>query len=174
MIAYYSSQGIFGWGLPSTTANSSNTPSSAASNTPTTATANTTTYKTSSIQTSDRSLDRSLFCDYTSRTLNASFRVTSLSPRHFQDQFHSQIQSFTSGETTVPVVASDGTVSSTLVSPARRIPFVPGAYQLSVDRNTIRKSPRLKEFHEWLKVQTDVGHITRQETVSMVRLCLRN
>lgn len=54
------------------------------------------------------------------------------------------------------------------LAPAKSIPFIPSAYQLSVDRRTIRRNPALQEFHNWLKVQTDSGFITRQETVSMI------
>ena len=54
------------------------------------------------------------------------------------------------------------------LAPAKHIPYIPNGYQLSVDRRTIRRNPKLQEFHEWLKVQTDAGFITRQETVSMI------
>ena len=66
------------------------------------------------------------------------------------------------------VVTDPVTGASRAVRPASKIPFIEGAYQLSVDRNTIRKDARLKDFHEFLKQETDSGHITRQETVSMV------
>ena len=55
-----------------------------------------------------------------------------------------------------------------IIHPARPIPFIPHAYQLSVDRRTIRRNPQLSEFHNWLKVQTSAGFLTRQETVSMI------
>ena len=54
------------------------------------------------------------------------------------------------------------------VAPAKSIPFVPHGYQMSVCRNTIRRNVGLKAFHEWLKIQTEAGFITRQETVSMI------
>lgn len=54
------------------------------------------------------------------------------------------------------------------LAPAKPIPYIPDAYQLSIDKKTIRRNPLLQEFHEWLKVQTDAGFITRQETVSMI------
>mmetsp|Transcript_6000 Transcript_6000/g.8737 ORF Transcript_6000/g.8737 Transcript_6000/m.8737 type:complete len:834 (-) Transcript_6000:439-2940(-) len=53
-------------------------------------------------------------------------------------------------------------------APAKRIPFIPHAYQLSVDRRTLRRNPKLEHFHNWLKEQVDAGFITRQETVSMI------
>jgi 16S rRNA C967 or C1407 C5-methylase (RsmB/RsmF family) len=55
-----------------------------------------------------------------------------------------------------------------MIAPAKKIPFVPHAYQLSLDRQTIRRNTGLNEFHEWLKVQTEAGFVTRQETVSMI------
>jgi len=54
------------------------------------------------------------------------------------------------------------------LAPAKTIPYIPYAYQLSVDRRTIRRNPALTNFHEWLKVQQNAGFITRQETVSMI------
>jgi 16S rRNA C967 or C1407 C5-methylase (RsmB/RsmF family) len=54
------------------------------------------------------------------------------------------------------------------VAPAKKIPYVPHAYQFSLDRNTIRRNPCLQQFHKWLKVQTAAGFVTRQETVSMI------
>jgi len=66
--------------------------------------------------------------------------------------------------------ANDPAKTTTMkkLAPAKRIPYVPDGYQLSVDRRTIRKNPALQKFHEWLKVQSDAGFITRQETVSMI------
>lgn len=54
------------------------------------------------------------------------------------------------------------------IAPIRSITYIPHAYQLSVDRKTIRRTPALKEFHTWLTTQTSCGNITRQETVSMI------
>lgn len=54
------------------------------------------------------------------------------------------------------------------LAPARKVSFIPHAYQLSLDRRTLRRNPDLAKFHEWLKVQTNAGFITRQETVSMI------
>jgi len=91
------------------------------------------------------------------------------------------------GELKILAPASAGTVATTVstikktIAPARPIPYIGTAdiatedgspayyaYQLSVDRRTIRRNPALAKFHEWLKIQTDCGHITRQETVSMI------
>ena len=54
------------------------------------------------------------------------------------------------------------------LAPAKRIPYVPHAYQLAIDRYTIRKNASLSKLFEWLKVQTQAGFVTRQETVSMI------
>lgn len=57
---------------------------------------------------------------------------------------------------------------SRMIAPARKIEYIPHAYQLSLDRQTIRRNSSLNEFHDWLKVQTQAGFVTRQETVSMI------
>jgi 16S rRNA C967 or C1407 C5-methylase (RsmB/RsmF family) len=59
------------------------------------------------------------------------------------------------------------------IAPAKPIPFISSnetilGYQLSVDKRTLRRNKSLETFHAWLKIQTDCGHITRQETVSMI------
>jgi 16S rRNA C967 or C1407 C5-methylase (RsmB/RsmF family) len=50
----------------------------------------------------------------------------------------------------------------------RQLKFLPHAYQLSLDRATIRKTPELEKLKNWLKAQTESGFISRQETVSMI------
>lgn len=63
------------------------------------------------------------------------------------------------------------------IAPAKPIPFLSTTssgtnvilgYQLSVDRRTLRRNPSLTPLHEWMKLHTDCGHLTRQETVSMI------
>jgi 16S rRNA C967 or C1407 C5-methylase (RsmB/RsmF family) len=54
------------------------------------------------------------------------------------------------------------------IEAAKKVPFIPHAYQLNVDRQTIRRNPQLEPFHDWLKIQTQSGFVTRQETVSMI------
>ena len=54
------------------------------------------------------------------------------------------------------------------LAPAKPIPFIPHAYQLSIDRTTIRRNPGLRDFFKWLMIHTEAGFITRQETVSMI------
>lgn len=72
------------------------------------------------------------------------------------------------GTVTDAATASTATLIRKTVAPAKKIPYVPHAYQISLDRNTIRRNPCLQQFHNWLKVQTAAGFITRQETVSMI------
>mmetsp|Transcript_21032 Transcript_21032/g.50720 ORF Transcript_21032/g.50720 Transcript_21032/m.50720 type:complete len:995 (-) Transcript_21032:106-3090(-) len=59
------------------------------------------------------------------------------------------------------------------IAPAKPIPFISSnnvtlGYQLSVDRRTLRRNKSLEPLHTWMKIQSDCGHITRQETVSMI------
>lgn len=55
-----------------------------------------------------------------------------------------------------------------LIQPLNWFPFQGFAYKLTADRKTIRKDPNLTELHEWLKLHTNNGNLTRQEAVSMV------
>ena len=41
-------------------------------------------------------------------------------------------------------------------------------YKLGTDRRNLRKLPALEQLHQWMIKHTDMGHITRQEAVSMV------
>lgn len=44
------------------------------------------------------------------------------------------------------------------VTPAKHIPFIPHAYQLSVDRRTIRRNAALQDFHEWVcTIRSSIG-----------------
>jgi len=68
---------------------------------------------------------------------------------------------------------SDTIIVKKTIKPATTIPFICSGetilgYQISVDRRTLRRNPSLEPLHNWLKVQTDCGHITRQEQVSMI------
>ena len=61
------------------------------------------------------------------------------------------------------------------IAAAKPIPFISNnstgttlGYQLAIDRRTIRRNKALEPLHNWLKIQSDCGHITRQETVSMI------
>jgi len=101
------------------------------------------------------------------------------SAQSLRDQTAAQIAQFTSAPVTVNIETpnyNSSTKQTTIsltkktIQPAKKIPFLKSAYQLDVDRKTIRKSSTLNAFHEWLKVVTEGGIITRQETVSMVSM----
>mmetsp|Transcript_12033 Transcript_12033/g.28536 ORF Transcript_12033/g.28536 Transcript_12033/m.28536 type:complete len:881 (+) Transcript_12033:68-2710(+) len=55
-----------------------------------------------------------------------------------------------------------------LISPAEKLSYIPHAYQISIDKQTLRRNSALKPFHDWLKIQTEAGFVTRQEAVSMI------
>lgn len=50
----------------------------------------------------------------------------------------------------------------------KKLPFLPHAYQISVDKSSMKKDPATEKLHLWLKQQTLAGFVTRQETVSMI------
>jgi 16S rRNA C967 or C1407 C5-methylase (RsmB/RsmF family) len=49
-----------------------------------------------------------------------------------------------------------------------KLKFLPHAYQINLDRGTIRKNADLEPLKNWLKLMTESGFISRQETVSMI------
>lgn len=61
-----------------------------------------------------------------------------------------------------------GPLPEATVIQLQRLEFLPHAYQMGLDRSTIRKNPALEPLHAWLKQQVASGAVTRQETVSMV------
>ena len=65
------------------------------------------------------------------------------------------------------------TIVKKKIAPAKPIPFISCnnkvlGFQLSIDKRTLRRNKSLEPLFSWLKIQTDCGHITRQETVSMI------
>mmetsp|Transcript_17368 Transcript_17368/g.36296 ORF Transcript_17368/g.36296 Transcript_17368/m.36296 type:complete len:887 (+) Transcript_17368:176-2836(+) len=54
------------------------------------------------------------------------------------------------------------------ISAAEKLSYIPYAYQVSIDKQTLRRNSALKPFHDWIKIQTDAGFLTRQEAVSMI------
>lgn len=103
--------------------------------------------------------------------LPASFRIGMDVDSTLRERLEYELDSHFCDETMEIVVEESGNASSTTtktIAPAKHIPFIPHAYQLSVDRRTIRRNPALQEFHQWLQTQTSCGNITRQETVSMI------
>lgn len=61
-------------------------------------------------------------------------------------------------------------VDGEALSPPLALPWYPDklAWQLDFSRNQLRKLPRLEALHEFMKRETEIGSITRQEAVSMV------
>ncbi|KAG9042186.1 hypothetical protein FS837_011183 [Tulasnella sp. UAMH 9824] len=56
------------------------------------------------------------------------------------------------------------------VDPPRSLPWYPRGlgYEFSAPKRVLRKLPEMKEFHQFLVYQTEVGNVSRQEAVSMV------
>ena len=76
-------------------------------------------------------------------------------------------------EQTIPQEDNKPQFVKRTLAPAKPIPFVSHndvtlGFQLSVDRRTLRRNASLEPLHSFLKIHTDCGHITRQETVSMI------
>nr|XP_016481095.1 PREDICTED: tRNA (cytosine(34)-C(5))-methyltransferase-like isoform X2 [Nicotiana tabacum] len=61
-------------------------------------------------------------------------------------------------------------VDGSEVEGIRPLPWYPEnlAWQSNFSRNQLRKNQILERFHEFLKLQNEIGNITRQEAVSMV------
>jgi hypothetical protein len=59
------------------------------------------------------------------------------------------------------------------IAPAKPIPFISSndtilGFQLAINKWALRCNKSMETFHTWLKIQTDCGHITHQETVCMI------
>uniref|UniRef100_A0A7S2NS15 SAM-dependent MTase RsmB/NOP-type domain-containing protein n=1 Tax=Leptocylindrus danicus TaxID=163516 RepID=A0A7S2NS15_9STRA len=103
------------------------------------------------------------FMDAMRKPLPASFRIGSDVPSAFRDSLMKELHDHTSDVTSANVDDKEIRVS---LDP---IKFVDDGFQFAnLDRKTIRRAPRLAQFHDWLVVQTSNGFITRQETVSML------
>jgi 16S rRNA C967 or C1407 C5-methylase (RsmB/RsmF family) len=107
--------------------------------------------------------EKELFYSTVRKILPASFRIGQDCPEEFRKAIENQIQEYVVGISMENDVADDSKFVG--VEP---IPYIPHAYQLNVDRRTIRRHPKLAEFHDWLKIITEAGFVTRQETVSMI------
>ncbi|KAG0558875.1 hypothetical protein KC19_10G061000 [Ceratodon purpureus] len=61
-------------------------------------------------------------------------------------------------------------VDGEVIEPVRALPWYPDnlAWHLNYSRMQIRKMPILERIHEFLKLENEVGSITRQEAVSMI------
>lgn len=109
-------------------------------------------------------------------TLPASFRIGGDVDVHLRERLEHELEEMVGKKMEIEIVERGGELRSDpdakpeikRIAPAQKIPFIPHAYQLSLDRQTIRRNSKLEPFHNWLKVQTEAGFITRQETVSMI------
>jgi 16S rRNA C967 or C1407 C5-methylase (RsmB/RsmF family) len=108
-------------------------------------------------------------------TLPASFRIGRDVDPYLRDRLEHELEEMVGKKMEIEIEPRGGqlrnqgtTTEIKLIAPAEKIQYIPHAYQLSLDRQTIRRNPKLESFHNWLKVQTEAGFITRQETVSMI------
>ena len=62
------------------------------------------------------------------------------------------------------------TLEGEVVKPPKPLPWYPNrlAWQLEFSRTQLRKDPNLEALHEFMKRETEIGAITRQEAVSMI------
>lgn len=62
------------------------------------------------------------------------------------------------------------TLEGEIVNPPKALPWYPNrlAWQLEFSRTQLRKDPNLEALHEFMKRETEIGAITRQEAVSMI------
>jgi 16S rRNA C967 or C1407 C5-methylase (RsmB/RsmF family) len=98
------------------------------------------------------------------RILPASFRIGVDVDPVVRERLEHELEELVGQE--MDLIVEEGV--NVKLAPAKRIPYVPHAYQLAVDRYTIRKNASLAKLFEWLKIQTEAGFVTRQETVSMI------
>jgi 16S rRNA C967 or C1407 C5-methylase (RsmB/RsmF family) len=106
----------------------------------------------------EKEAERLLWRSVATKTLPASFRIAKDVPAILRVRLESELESM--------LEASHKREEKREVT--NKLGFLPHAYQLEIDRTTIRKNPDLAALHEWLKQQTLSGYITRQEAVSMV------
>lgn len=109
--------------------------------------------------------------------LPASFRIGTDVDSDLRERLERELEEYVGKKMEIQVEPKGGErrvqekelkTETKMIAPATRINYVPHAYQLSLDRQTIRRNTSLNGFHEWLKVQTQAGFVTRQETVSMI------
>ncbi|KAL3110235.1 hypothetical protein niasHT_015838 [Heterodera trifolii] len=104
------------------------------------------------------------FCEILATELPSSFRIQRSLPEkdclaNFLEQhFFKQIAS----------IAATSESDGVGIHPPKSVPFVPYAYQTKMPRSMLRRHPILKEFHEFLVNETELGNMSRQETCSMV------
>nr|GMC65935.1 tRNA (cytosine(34)-C(5))-methyltransferase-like isoform X1 [Ipomoea batatas] len=102
------------------------------------------------------------FIEYLRTPLPAAFRINSSS------QCYMDIRSKLEGDfmNSLQAESADGSE----VEAIKPLPWYPEnlAWHSNFSRNQLRKNQTLERFHEFLKLQNEIGNITRQEAVSMV------
>ncbi|KAL3845150.1 hypothetical protein ACJIZ3_002553 [Penstemon smallii] len=102
------------------------------------------------------------FIEYIRKPLPAAFRINSSS------QFYVDIRTQLENDFSKSLQAED--TNGCEVEAIKPLPWYPDnlAWQSNFSRNQLRKNQTLEKFHEFLKLENEVGNITRQEAVSMV------
>lgn len=102
------------------------------------------------------------FLDHMRAPLPTSFRFTSGKP--VTDILLKQMEDFY-----LPYLSNIEFEGQPIPSP-KSLPWYPGhmAWQIDVKKNALRKTEQFKKFQQFLVHETEVGNISRQETVSMV------
>jgi len=93
--------------------------------------------------------------------LPACFRINLDCP--FKEKLRAELQEF----------AQQMEIDGVAIEPVTKLDWYPydDCYQFGCDRRLIRKSEKLVGLKKWLVENTNSGHITRQEAVSMVPPC---
>ncbi|XVE86813.1 hypothetical protein DITRI_Ditri18aG0064600 [Diplodiscus trichospermus] len=102
------------------------------------------------------------FIEMLRKPLPAAFRINSTS--QFCEDIRSKLENdFMKSLQAEAIEGGD-------LEPIRPLPWYPDnlAWQSNFSRMQIRKNQTLERFHEFLKLETEVGNISRQEAVSMV------
>ncbi|XP_057783832.1 multisite-specific tRNA:(cytosine-C(5))-methyltransferase-like [Salvia miltiorrhiza] len=102
------------------------------------------------------------FIKYLRTPLPAAFRINS-SSQFYKDILFRLENDFMKS---LPAEDTDGNA----VNAIEVLPWYPDhlAWQSYYSRNQLRKNQALEQFHEFLKLENEIGNITRQEAVSMV------
>ncbi|ESQ53256.1 hypothetical protein EUTSA_v10024482mg [Eutrema salsugineum] len=102
------------------------------------------------------------FMDILRKPLPAAFRVNS------NGQFCDEIRSILENDFVKSLQAE--AIESGELEAIKPLPWYPKnlAWHSNFSRKEIRKNHTLERFHEFLKLETEVGNMTRQEAVSMV------
>ncbi|KAM7276664.1 hypothetical protein ACFE04_018530 [Oxalis oulophora] len=102
------------------------------------------------------------FMDFLRKPLPAAFRINASS--QFCSDIRLQLENDFSKSLQGEVIDGDE------IEPIRPLPWYPDnlAWHSNFSRKQIRKNENLGRFHEFLKLENEIGNITRQEAVSMI------